>query len=151
MRILTKATSVVASVAVASENGTFNTRRKVDKQYVYIPPTDELALDAPIPPLPRDKLFELKLQPHDRNEPDVWPRKITNLGRLFVGTDPNSFFDVVLDTGSAHLVIPSVNCPSPACERHRQYDMYALTIFCFYVTQIKFYISQSSKIFSNFV
>lgn len=41
------------------------------------------------------------------------------VGRIVVGGQP---FDVLFDTGSDQLLLPSVDCPSPACQQHRRYD-----------------------------
>lgn len=45
-------------------------------------------------------------------------------GLIHVGSPPQEF-RVVFDTGSAHVVLPSVSCRSPACLKHMRYDLYA--------------------------
>lgn len=44
---------------------------------------------------------------------------IEYVGRVVVGGQP---FDVLFDTGSDALVLPSVGCSEPACTSHRRYD-----------------------------
>lgn len=41
-------------------------------------------------------------------------------GTVTVGEPPQPF-EVVFDTGSGHLVLPSTMCSSPTCKKHRQY------------------------------
>jgi cathepsin D len=41
-------------------------------------------------------------------------------GEVTVGTPPQKFV-VIFDTGSGHLMIPSVKCDSPACAKHRRF------------------------------
>jgi len=42
-------------------------------------------------------------------------------GRIAVGSPPQ-LFDVVFDTGSGNIVLPTVKCYSEACVRHRRYS-----------------------------
>lgn len=41
-------------------------------------------------------------------------------GEVQVGTPPQKFV-VIFDTGSGHLMVPSVKCDSPACEKHKRF------------------------------
>lgn len=41
-------------------------------------------------------------------------------GEIAVGTPPQNF-TVVFDTGSGHLMLPSMKCESPACATHRRF------------------------------
>jgi len=50
--------------------------------------------------------------------------KTSYSGALRAGT-PAQEFRVVFDTGSGHVVLPAVECESPACLKHRRYDMAA--------------------------
>jgi len=42
-------------------------------------------------------------------------------GEITVGTPPQPF-KVIFDSGSGHLLIPSMKCEDPACEGHRRYE-----------------------------
>mmetsp|Transcript_72924 Transcript_72924/g.213665 ORF Transcript_72924/g.213665 Transcript_72924/m.213665 type:complete len:499 (-) Transcript_72924:485-1981(-) len=46
-------------------------------------------------------------------------------GIIHIGSPLPQEFRVVFDTGSAHVVLPSVQCRSPACVKHQRYDVYA--------------------------
>lgn len=46
-------------------------------------------------------------------------------GVIHVGGPQSQEFRVVFDTGSGHVVLPSVACASETCRRHRRYDMAA--------------------------
>lgn len=48
-------------------------------------------------------------------------KKTEFYGPVLVGT-PAQTFNVVFDTGSGNLLIPSSQCPSLACQRHANYD-----------------------------
>lgn len=50
--------------------------------------------------------------------------KTSYSGIISVGA-PAQTFRVVFDTGSGHLILPSVECPSEACLVHRQYNQTA--------------------------
>jgi len=41
-------------------------------------------------------------------------------GEVHIGTPPQKFV-VIFDTGSGHLMVPSVKCDSPACAKHRRF------------------------------
>jgi hypothetical protein len=41
-------------------------------------------------------------------------------GEVMVGTPPQKFV-VIFDTGSGHLMVPSVKCDSPACKKHKRF------------------------------
>jgi len=43
-------------------------------------------------------------------------------GRISIGTPAPQVMDVVFDTGSGHLVLPSMYCRSPTCVKHRRYS-----------------------------
>jgi hypothetical protein len=51
-------------------------------------------------------------------------QKSVYFGSVSVGY-PAQNFSVVFDTGSAHLMLPSVQCFSEACLTHRRYDVKA--------------------------
>jgi len=42
-------------------------------------------------------------------------------GNIFIGS-PTQEFTVVFDTGSGHVVVPSIACKSATCRAHRRYD-----------------------------
>lgn len=51
----------------------------------------------------------------------VMYHKSAYYGPIFVGGDKKQKFDVVFDTGSGHLVLPSTMCHSETCRMHRRY------------------------------
>jgi len=42
-------------------------------------------------------------------------------GQISIGTPTPQTFSVVFDTGSGHLVVPSVMCKTKTCQKHRRY------------------------------
>jgi len=50
--------------------------------------------------------------------------KTAYFGELEAGT-PAQTFTVVFDTGSGHLVLPSISCRTETCAKHRRYDRVA--------------------------
>lgn len=52
----------------------------------------------------------------------VVSHKTTYSGTISVGS-PRQEFNVVFDTGSAHIVLPSSNCESESCLMHRRYNL----------------------------
>lgn len=48
-------------------------------------------------------------------------------GTIWVGSPRQQRFDVVFDTGSGHLVLPSTMCRSDTCQAHRRYRRKAST------------------------
>lgn len=52
----------------------------------------------------------------------VVAHKSAYFGSIYIGAPHVQEFAVVFDTGSGHLVIPSLDCHSPTCKVHRQYD-----------------------------
>jgi hypothetical protein len=49
-------------------------------------------------------------------------------GQIEIGT-PGQIFDVVFDTGSSNLWIPSKKCWSPACFLHKTYKSKSSTTY----------------------
>eukprot|EP00747_Dinoflagellata_sp_TGD_P129156 gnl/TRDRNA2_/TRDRNA2_174642_c2_seq1.p1 gnl/TRDRNA2_/TRDRNA2_174642_c2~~gnl/TRDRNA2_/TRDRNA2_174642_c2_seq1.p1 ORF type:complete len:432 (+),score=68.04 gnl/TRDRNA2_/TRDRNA2_174642_c2_seq1:122-1417(+) len=58
---------------------------------------------------------------------EVISHKTSYSGKVQVG-NPSQEFRVVFDTGSAHVIIPSVNCVSETCLMHRRYNASASSI-----------------------
>lgn len=52
--------------------------------------------------------------------------KTSYSGALSVGS-PKQDFRVVFDTGSAHVILPAIECENDTCLRHRRYNMTAST------------------------
>merc|ERR1719321_1299532 len=48
--------------------------------------------------------------------------KTSYSGLLNIGSPVPQEFRVVFDTGSGHLLVPSVNCKSEACEVHKRFN-----------------------------
>merc|ERR1719252_356911 len=51
----------------------------------------------------------------------VVQHKSAYYGRIHVGAPQAQPFEVVFDTGSGHLVLPSTMCHSDTCKKHRRY------------------------------
>jgi len=47
--------------------------------------------------------------------------KTAYFGNIFVGSEAQAF-TVVFDTGSGHLILPSISCESETCMKHRRYN-----------------------------
>lgn len=43
-------------------------------------------------------------------------------GTVYIGSPAKQEFSVVFDTGSGHVVVPSMSCKSPTCRIHRRYS-----------------------------
>merc|ERR1719323_2756927 len=48
--------------------------------------------------------------------------KTSYFGHIEAGGPDRQDFTVVFDTGSGHLILPSLNCESATCTKHRRYD-----------------------------
>lgn len=48
--------------------------------------------------------------------------KSVYFGTVYLGAPVKQEFSVVFDTGSGHVIVPSVECGSPTCRIHRRYD-----------------------------
>lgn len=55
----------------------------------------------------------------------VMSNRASYSGVIHVGNPHPQEFRVVFDTGSAHVILPSTQCISSACLKHRQYDIQA--------------------------
>merc|ERR1719149_286539 len=53
---------------------------------------------------------------------NIVSQKSVYFGSVSIGFPSAQNFTVVFDTGSAHLVLPSVQCVSEACLAPRRYD-----------------------------
>lgn len=73
--------------------------------------------DAPTAIIPLDKQYV----PVQRDGQTV-AYKTAYFGSIYVGLPEPQRFTVVFDTGSAHLLLPSLACASDTCLRHRRYD-----------------------------
>lgn len=51
----------------------------------------------------------------------VVQHKSAYYGQIALGYPVPQYMDVVFDTGSGHVVVPSVLCKSPSCKKHRRY------------------------------
>jgi len=56
-----------------------------------------------------------------RNEGGVVHHKSIYHGAISIGSPEPQHFNVVFDTGSGHLIVPSVMCKSETCQKHRRY------------------------------
>jgi hypothetical protein len=72
---------------------------------------------APVVTVKLDKQYV----PLKRGE-KVVAHKTAYFGSIFVGAPSPQRFTVVFDTGSGHLLVPSVACGSPTCLKHRRYN-----------------------------
>jgi hypothetical protein len=57
-----------------------------------------------------------------RNEDDVLSFKSVYFGNIFVGAREVQTFTVIFDTGSGHLILPSVACETESCLVHNRYN-----------------------------
>eukprot|EP00929_Paragymnodinium_shiwhaense_P097786 TRINITY_DN59386_c0_g1_i1.p1 TRINITY_DN59386_c0_g1~~TRINITY_DN59386_c0_g1_i1.p1 ORF type:complete len:519 (-),score=77.45 TRINITY_DN59386_c0_g1_i1:9-1565(-) len=65
----------------------------------------------------------LRIPLHRQQLPIASTGQVVNayFGSLLIGSPEPQTFSVVFDTGSGHLILPSQECQSPACQRHRRY------------------------------
>mmetsp|Transcript_7174 Transcript_7174/g.15607 ORF Transcript_7174/g.15607 Transcript_7174/m.15607 type:complete len:449 (+) Transcript_7174:130-1476(+) len=74
---------------------------------------------------PGPELNSVQLQkqyvPVVRNNKTV-AHKTAYFGQLRIGSPNPQLFTVVFDTGSGHLILPSVTCVSEACTKHRRFN-----------------------------
>jgi len=72
---------------------------------------------------PNVRTFPLRKQyvPISRNG-TVIAYKTSYFGEISVGVPEPQTFTVVFDTGSGHLILPSMGCPSETCIKHRRYN-----------------------------
>jgi len=52
----------------------------------------------------------------------VVAHKTAYFGSIYIGVPKQQRFTVVFDTGSGHLLVPSISCASPTCMRHQRYS-----------------------------
>mmetsp|Transcript_70430 Transcript_70430/g.150854 ORF Transcript_70430/g.150854 Transcript_70430/m.150854 type:complete len:511 (-) Transcript_70430:75-1607(-) len=57
-----------------------------------------------------------------KDDGEVVSLKTTYSGVIAVGYPEQQEFRVVFDTGSGHMILPSVKCTSSTCLKHRRYD-----------------------------
>lgn len=83
------------------------------------------AFRAEPPPPPKGQRHTVPLHRQRvpvRSEDGVVSFKSIYFGSIFVGLPMKQRFSVVFDTGSGHVVLPSVHCHSETCLLHRRYD-----------------------------
>lgn len=55
------------------------------------------------------------------DENGVVQHKSAHFGQIALGYPEPQYFDVVFDTGSGHVIVPSILCKAPSCKSHRRY------------------------------
>mmetsp|Transcript_39188 Transcript_39188/g.92249 ORF Transcript_39188/g.92249 Transcript_39188/m.92249 type:complete len:524 (+) Transcript_39188:84-1655(+) len=63
-------------------------------------------------------VFEAPREPGERGSRSIHVSEY--YGKVAVGS-PAQYFDVVFDTGSGNIVLPTVKCSEEACQKHRRY------------------------------
>lgn len=75
----------------------------------------------PSPPWPHTIRLRREMVPIKRGNRTV-SHKSSFSGIMRIGT-PAQEFNMVFDTGSAHIVVPAAACPSESCLKHRRYNV----------------------------
>jgi cathepsin D len=57
-----------------------------------------------------------------QNDDEMISFKSVYFGKIYLGAPTKQEFSVLFDTGSGHVIVPSANCESDACNRHNKYD-----------------------------
>merc|ERR1719491_2935723 len=99
---------------------------------INLPPADNLAEPAPAEliaeeaPIIAPHLIPLRRESVPvKRKGKVVSFKTSYSGIISIGSPTPQSFRVVFDTGSGHLVLPSVECGSEACAVHKQYNQSA--------------------------
>jgi len=59
--------------------------------------------------------------PLHSSEDGVVQHRSAYYGQIGVGHPNTQYFDVVFDTGSGHVIVPTSLCRTPSCQKHRRY------------------------------
>jgi len=82
------------------------------------------ALSSEVDPNVRTIPLRKQYVPISRNG-SVVAYKTSYFGEIAVGVPHPQTFTVVFDTGSGHLILPSVGCSSETCMKHRRYNRFS--------------------------
>lgn len=110
------------------ENSPYDLEKSINEETVEMVHKPMASMSMPVKGVPRGgsnvgKVFTLKLdrqRTHIYTEDEVDYFRSAYYGTIQVGT-PAQNFTVVFDTGSGHLVLPSMYCHSATCAVHNRY------------------------------
>lgn len=93
----------------------------VDAQLARIYDNDSSGVDMALDADTTRSVISIPLQRHRSQESGKRYAMTSYVGTIFAGT-PRQAFQVVFDTGSGHIILPSTYCHSDTCRAHMRYS-----------------------------